>query len=466
MRTFFIIWLGQTASFLGSRITEFGFTLWIFEQTGQATDLALMGLSFGATTVLVNLFAGVIVDRFSRQRLIWGTDLLAGLITVAYLFLFTTNQLQIWHIYIGMACRGGLNVIQGLAYTTSIPLMVPPQQYVRTSAMQTITLYSGNIIGPGLGAFLYYNLGIVGIMWLDIITFIVAVITVLMNEIPQPERPLSPPSPAVQTLQQKYANRNTPPPRFFSLHILWLQLKHSTHLLFNDMTYGFSYIYRSPSLRALLLTVTFANFFDGFPNALLAPMILTRTNQNASILALASIGSGIGGITASVLLTIYGGPRRHRTRIISTAILGAGAAKTIVALSRSATGWATFSGFASATFPVRGSTDKSIWLEQVPITVQGRVLAVREIMHQFAFYAGFGLAAPLADYIFEPALATNGWLTPYLNWLIPAGPGAGFTFVLFCAVLGMALVGLVTLFSPTLHQLDIQLDTIPTTNPT
>jgi MFS transporter, DHA3 family, macrolide efflux protein len=43
LRTFTLIWLGQTVSILGSSMTNFAFSIWVWQLTGHATDLALFG---------------------------------------------------------------------------------------------------------------------------------------------------------------------------------------------------------------------------------------------------------------------------------------------------------------------------------------------------------------------------------------------------------------------------------------
>jgi len=53
MRNFIVIWLGQTVSLIGSQMTNFAITIWVWELTGQATALALFGLLTQAPRVLV-----------------------------------------------------------------------------------------------------------------------------------------------------------------------------------------------------------------------------------------------------------------------------------------------------------------------------------------------------------------------------------------------------------------------------
>jgi hypothetical protein len=80
MRTFYTLWVGQTVSSLGSRVSVFALGLWIFTLTGRVTDLALVGVSFGLSKVLFNLIAGSLVDRVSRKLAIWLTRIEQNLV--------------------------------------------------------------------------------------------------------------------------------------------------------------------------------------------------------------------------------------------------------------------------------------------------------------------------------------------------------------------------------------------------
>lgn len=42
MRTFTLIWLGQLVSLLGTGMTRFALLIWAYQQTGEATTLALL----------------------------------------------------------------------------------------------------------------------------------------------------------------------------------------------------------------------------------------------------------------------------------------------------------------------------------------------------------------------------------------------------------------------------------------
>ena len=107
MRNFLIVWFGQTISSLGSKMTGFAVGVWIFEQTGQATALALVTVTGMIPTLLLTLFSGVIVDRTNRKRLMMVGDAVAGGTTIVLLALFLLGQMQIWHIYVAYAVEIG-----------------------------------------------------------------------------------------------------------------------------------------------------------------------------------------------------------------------------------------------------------------------------------------------------------------------------------------------------------------------
>ncbi|MBE9000560.1 MFS transporter [Nostoc sp. LEGE 12447] len=83
MRIFIIIWLGQTVSIIGSGMTGFAFTIWIWELTHQVTAIALFGLFAQLPQVLIAPIAGFIVDRWNRKYLMIVGDTVSGVVAIA-----------------------------------------------------------------------------------------------------------------------------------------------------------------------------------------------------------------------------------------------------------------------------------------------------------------------------------------------------------------------------------------------
>src|SRR5687767_13584949 len=99
MRAFLIFWFGQFISLLGTNMSRFALTIWAWELTGQATALALVAVFSFAPAVIASPIAGAMVDRLPRKLMMMLSDAAAGLASLCIFFLYTTGNLEIWHLY-------------------------------------------------------------------------------------------------------------------------------------------------------------------------------------------------------------------------------------------------------------------------------------------------------------------------------------------------------------------------------
>lgn len=104
LRDFFILWSTQSLSQLGSSITGFALTLWLYEKTGSSLSAATLTICSYAPYVLMSIFAGALTDRFDKKKTMLGCDLFAAICTIFILVLFRTNHLMVWHL----SCRNTL----------------------------------------------------------------------------------------------------------------------------------------------------------------------------------------------------------------------------------------------------------------------------------------------------------------------------------------------------------------------
>jgi len=421
LRTFLIIWVGQTASILGSRIATFALTLWVWEATGQATPLSLLVFFTATPPIIASLFSGVIIDRFPRKPLMLLGDTVAGLSTMAILLLLVTNSLAIWHLYLAGAVSGLFGYLQWMSFSASMSMIVPQQHYTRASALESAKGYGSNILAPALGATLYYAIGLTGILILDLVTFFLAISTLAFVTIPQPQA-------------SKSDTANEPN--------LWQQL-----------TFGFRYILKRPSLLAILIFLLSGNLVGNIGGAIFPAMILARSGDNAAVLASVEAASGIGGLMGATFLSIWGG---FRLRIhglllgsilsrIGGIVLGLAQLPWIWSVARF---WQTFFG---SFVP---SSNQAIWLSKVEPAVQGRVFTSRYLIAQVASPIGIAIAGPLADFVFEPAMEPTGMLASGLGGVFGTGEGSGMAlqYTLF-SLLGSA-IGLCGYLFPVLRDVE------------
>src|SRR6266508_3235359 len=185
---FTIVWLGQIISVLATNMSAFALTIWVFQKTGSATALGLVQVFFITPFLIISPFAGVMVDRHNRKLMMMVSDLLAGLATVAILLLQFFGVLQVWHLYLAAIIQGLGNSFQWPAYSAAITTMIPKEQYGRANGMMSLMEVGPGVFAPMLAGALLPIISLTGILSIDVVTFILAILILLSVHIPQPLR--------------------------------------------------------------------------------------------------------------------------------------------------------------------------------------------------------------------------------------------------------------------------------------
>ncbi len=406
---FTIVWAGQIVSVLATNMTQFALTIWVFEGTGSATALALMQVFYITPFLLVSPFAGVMVDRYNRKLMMMLSDLGAGVATVTILVLQALGWLEVWHLYVTAAITGTFQAFQWPAYSAAISTIVPKDHYGRANGMMALVEAGPGVVGPILAGALLPLIQLTGIMLIDVITFIFAILTLLVIFVPQPQR-----AAAGQPGQGS---------------------------LLKESVFGFRYIFARPSLLGLQIVFLFGNLMAGFGYTVLAPMILARTaNSELTLGSVQSIGA-VGGIVGGVLMSVWGGPKRRVHGVLIGWIIAGVFWQVLTGLGNGLLIWTIASFLGALVVPVINGSNQAIWQAKVAPDVQGRVFASRRLIAWVAQPISPLIAGPLADFVLEPAMQQGGSLTGVFGWLVGIGPGAGMALLMIITGILAALVG-------------------------
>lgn len=431
MRAFTVIWLGQVVSLLGTAMTQFALTLWAYELTQSATALALVALFSFAPGALLSPVIGALVDRWNRRLVMMLSDLGGGLATVAVFLLYTSGNLQVWHLYIAGALAGIFQAFQWPAYSAAISTMLPKEQYARANGMLGLAEAASGVLAPPLATALLVLIGLRGIFLIDIVSFIAAVSALLFVFIPQP--------PVTEAGREGRGS------------------------LVKESVFGFRYIFARPSLLGLQLVFTLTNLFATTSFALFAPMLLARTGSNEAVLATAQSAAALGGVAGGLLLSAWGGPKRRVYGVLVGMILTA-AAQTASGMGQTVLVWAAASFVTGLVIPILNGSNQAIWQAKVAPDVQGRVFASRRLIAQVTIPFGAAIAGPLADNLFEPAMREGGALAGIFGGLVGTGPGAGIGLMFVLTGLAGIVVALLGFTVPAVRYAETRLpdhDTIP-----
>ena len=269
--------------------------------------------------------------------------------------------------YIAFAVKRTFEQFQELVYSASISIMVPKQQYNRVSSLSFLAGHGAMIIAPALAGVLYKVIGLVGILIIDITSFLLAVVTILTIHIPQPVS----------------AQSNT---------------KEPTNII-QDISFGFKYIISRPSLLALLILTAIFWFIHDISDSVYKPMILERSGNDASVLGSLFAAVGVGGVLGVLLINIWGGGK-SRIKGILFSMMGTALGKIILSLGRTPVIWIPAQLCSSFNYPLLGSYSDTIWLAKVQPRLQGRVFGTQSMMLLLTSAAANLIGGSLADYVF------------------------------------------------------------------
>lgn len=422
MTGFTIVWIGQVISLLGTNMTGFGATIWAYEKTGSATALALVGFFFVTPMLIVSPFAGALVDRSNRKFMMMISDLASGAATVLVLLLYSTGHLQIWHLYLTGAVMGTFQSFQWPAYSAAISTMLPKEHYGRANGMMSLAESGSGIFAPILAGALLGYIGFDGIMFIDVVTFIIAIAALLIVSIPQPRK----------TAEGQKAQGS----------------------LVAEAAYGFRYIWERPSLLGLQLIFLLGNFFVSIPFAVQAPMILARTQNNELVLGSVNSVGAIGGVIGGLVMSAWGGPKRRVHGVLSGWILSSLLGVVVLGVGRTWLWWAVGSFIGSFFVPLINGSNQAIWQAKVPPDLQGRVFSIRRLIAWLINPLAMLIAGPAADYLLEPAMRSQSLLSSSLGWLVGVGNGAGMGLLFVAGGLAASLVALGGYFFSAVRDVD------------
>jgi DHA3 family macrolide efflux protein-like MFS transporter len=286
-RNYIIFWSGQLFSLLGSMVVHFMVTWWIQAETGNPFFLALSSFLYILPMIIATPIAGVLSDRINRKKIIILVDSLQAFVTFILIIFFIMNVTAIWVIFIFIAIRSVLQGFHQPTVNSVIPLMVPKDKLSRINGVNF--LFSGlvQLIGPALGATLSLFLEFQQILWIDIITFFIALLPLLIIEIP------SAVSKESATSKEKKS-------------------------FFKDFKEGFSLLTSVPVLITIIILAMFLNFLVQ-PLAVLMPYYVnTIHGGKISEYAIIAICMNAGMISGAVITII----KKNWNRKILTSFIG------------------------------------------------------------------------------------------------------------------------------------------------
>jgi MFS family permease len=345
-----------------------------------------------------------------------------ALSTMVIAVLLYAGQLAVWHIYIITIISAVIGAFQGPAYDASVALLAPKEHLGRAAGMGQTSRAVSQLITPLLAGWLIGVIGLFGIVVIDLATFAVAVVTLIVVHIPQPE-----------------ATSDAGQVRFS---------------LMRDMLAGWHYLHTRPGLLGLVILGAAANFPRNAALIVTTPLVLSIATTEWVGVVFSAGGAGL--LLGGLLMSAWGGPRPRIIGVIAFSI-AEGAAFILggllpdpffIALGQFLF-WFAFAGLVASVRPI-------LQVKTAP-AIQGRVFGIIGAISLLMEAPAYPIAGWLADHLLEPLMMADGALAPMFGPILGVGPGRGIGLLRVLMGLCLALLALVAYGAPRIRLIESEL---------
>jgi len=266
-RNYRLFFAGQGLSLIGSWMTQVA-TVWlVYNLSDSPWMLGVVGFTSQIPTLILLPFAGVLIDRWNRHRVIIATQILAMVQSLALAVLALTGVINIWHILVLSFFQGAINAFDAPARQAFVPELVEKKEDLANAIALNASMVNGaRLIGPAIAGLLIATVGPSYCFLIDGLSYI-AVIAGLL---------------AMQIKARQIAATNTKP--------------------LERLKEGFVYAFSFPPIRAILLLLALVSF-AGMSHTVLVPIFATKILQGGpQTLGFLMAASGVGAFAGAISL--------------------------------------------------------------------------------------------------------------------------------------------------------------------
>ncbi|MFN2187156.1 MAG: MFS transporter [Candidatus Promineifilaceae bacterium] len=285
-RDFTLMWLGQLVDTIGSSLTSLAASILIYRETGSAASVGLMLIATAAPGLIFGLFAGVIVDRYDRKRIM----ILANLIRAILVFLIPVLvPLNTAWLYVLVALTSTVGQFFDPAHESVLPEIAPDEELAAANSLMAISSFGSTAIGFAASGLLASLGDLKWAFYVDAITFVLAAIFIALIEI----KPLI------------------------------VESKTNVSVIISGLRGGLKYLFDTPILKSLFLVSIPVVVAVGLINSLLLPFATQALNMSEFQFGIQEGVTSIGFVVGALAMAGFAG-RLYEGQWLTIGYIGLG----------------------------------------------------------------------------------------------------------------------------------------------
>lgn len=358
-RRFVHMWSAQLVSTIGDSLVDIAAAIMVYRVTGSALSVGLVLMATAAPALLVGLFAGVVVDRYDRKRIMIVCDVLRGVFVLAIPFLIS---LGIGWLYLAVAVVSAIGTFFNPAHSSVLPEIASDEELAAANSMLAISGFGSTAVGFAAGGLIAAAANIDWAFYVNAATFFASAVIISRITIPK------------------------------------LDVDESTNAesVLRNLGAGFSYLWKSEILRSFLIISAGIAVAFGLHNALLLPFAVEALGASEFVFGLQEGLTSVAFVIGSLFMASRA-DRLREGQWLTVAFIGMGLVGVLYALANTVP-WAIvlimISGFLNAPSSIAG---RLIVQRQTTREVRGRVSSTFSVASNVFFLLGMMLVG-LADF--------------------------------------------------------------------
>jgi MFS family permease len=267
-RNYRLFFSGQSVSLIGTWMTRIATSWLVYRLTGSALLLGVVGFAGQIPSFLLAPFAGVLVDRWNRHRLLVVTQVLAMVQSFALAVLALSGLIRIWHIILLSIFQGVINAFDMPARQAFVVEMVEKREDLANAiALNSSMVNAARLLGPSIGGLIIAAVGEGWCFMLDGISYLAVIASLLAMKV----------TPRVMKTGRR-AN------------------------VIEQFREGWRYVSGFPPIRKILLLLALVSLI-GMPYTVLMPVFANEILRGGpNTLGLLMAASGVGALTGAMFL--------------------------------------------------------------------------------------------------------------------------------------------------------------------
>jgi MFS family permease len=263
-----LFFAGQSISLIGTWMTRIATAWLVYRLTGSALLLGVVGFAGQIPSFLLAPLAGVLVDRWNRQRLLVITQVLAMFQSLALALLTMTGLIKMWHVIVLSVLQGLINSFDMPARQAFVVEMVEKREDLANAiALNSSMVNAARLLGPSIGGVVIAAVGEGWCFMIDAVSYIAVIASLLAMTIT---------ARVIQPTNE--AN------------------------IFQQLREGWSYATRFAPIRNVLLLLALVSLV-GMPYTVLMPVFANDVlHGGPNTLGLLMAASGVGALAGALFL--------------------------------------------------------------------------------------------------------------------------------------------------------------------